>query len=276
MFLPDNIDLKKPEKYVLTVRIKQDGFSFLIADPQDASVFCFQEKDFIKEQSVLNNIQGIILDFYKYLPETEYFGKTNVVIVSEDYELVPSIFDSKQCVKKFYSFTHMSNKDEQYVLVNENAINGCHLVFGINSDLYLFLKRSLVNPRFFHYNGLLINYFRKKAAACATNSMFVHFHENFVELNCFSASNNILFSRTYHSEHYQDIVYHILGVWEKSGFNQMEDSLFLYGYSHDYHQIEVVLKDYIKSVRDNGFFEQLADFREKAQSVPLDLLLLPA
>ncbi|GAB6013200.1 DUF3822 family protein [Viscerimonas tarda] len=268
MFLPDNIDLGKPEKYVLSIRIKPDGFSFLIYDPNDKTVFCFQETEFSKEISLLNNIQRIIFDF-NFL--TENYRQTNVVFAYPDYELLPGAFYEKQHVKTFYDFTH--GKDTDYILTSEYPIEGCKLIFGIDDELRLFLKRSLCNPSFFHHNGLQINYFREKAAPFNGNTMSVYFHEDFVDLNCFDAGNNILFAHTYYKEHHQDIIFYLLSIWEKSSFNQLDDQLIVFGYYPD-SQIEETLKNYIKSIKNIGLYDPLVDFGEKVQHIPLDLLIL--
>ena len=268
MFLPDNIDLGKPEKYILSMRIEPCGFSFLIHDPSDKNIFCFQKTGFSNEIDLLSNIQRIVFDF-NFL--TEAFKQTNVIFVSSNYELIPDDFYDKQNMQKFYNFTHC--KDTTYALTSENQIDGSKLVFELDEDLCLFLKRSLCNPYFYHHNGLLINYFKKKACLFNGNSMFVHFHEGFADLNCFDVNKNIFYTHTYYKEHYQDLVFYILSIWEKLNFDQLADHLFISGYYPDY-QMEVILKDYIKTINNNGLFDQITAFGEKVQDIPLDLLIL--
>jgi hypothetical protein len=273
MFLPDIIDLKKPEKYVLSIRIKPDGCAFLIRDPNDAKAFCFHETGFSNDTSLLNNVRRIILDDDDYKFLTDAFKQTNVVIASVDYELMPDMVKDKQQLRKFYRFTH--DRDNMQALVGENPLAGCNLVFGVDDELHSLLKRSIYNPKFYHHNGLQLQYFKKKTDALRANVMFVHFHENFVDLNCFDADSNILYAHTYYNEYHLNIVFHILSVWEKLGFNQMEHHLVVSGYYPD-NRMETMLKEYIKLVKSDGLFEQLVDFGEKAQNIPLDLLILSA
>ncbi|MDR1811181.1 MAG: DUF3822 family protein [Prevotella sp.] len=273
MFLSDNIDWDTPEKYVLSIRIKPDGCAFLVHDPNNAKVFCFHEVGFSHDTSLLNNVRRIILDEDDYSFLTGPFGKTNVVIASADYELMPDTINDKLQLKKFYRLTHDRNNGQ--ALIGGNRLPGYNFVFGMDDELYSLLKRSIYNPIFYHHNGLQIGYFRKKAANLHANSMYVHFHENFVDLNCFDAENNILFAHSYYNEHYLNVVFHILSAWEKLGFNQLEHHLAVSGY-YPAPRMEPALKDYIRLIKSDGLFEQLVDFGEKAQNIPLDLLILSA
>lgn len=270
MFLPDDIDLSTPEKYILSIRIRPEGFSFMIHDPDDSKCFCFQETAFSNETSLLNNIQRIIFDL-NFL--TDNFRRTDVIFVTTDYELIPNDFYDKKHIKEIYNFTH--SKESSLVLTNEEDIFDNKLIFGIDNELYLFLKRSLFNPHFYHQIEPLIEYFQKKASKYKGNSMFVHFHEMFIDLIGFDKNNNILFVKTYYKEHSLDILFFILSMWEKAKFDQLNDHLIIFGYyPSDNSQIDKTLKDYIRNIKDNGMFDQITDFGEKAQDIPLDLLIL--
>jgi hypothetical protein len=273
MLLPEFIDPKNLCNYVLSIRIKPDGFAFVIHNPHDVGACFFHEVGFSNDTSLLNNIRRIILDDDNYKFLTEAFKQTHIVVVSADYELMPDSVKEKQQIKTFYRFTH--DDDNVQALVSEKAVDGCNLVFGMDNELHSLLKRSIYNPKFYHHNGLQLRYFREKSEAIRSNAMFVYFHENFVDVNCFDADSKLLFAYTYYNELHQNVVYHILNIWEKLGFNQLEHYLIVSGYYPD-DRMETTLKEYIKLVKSDGLFEFLVDFGEKAQNMPLDLLTLPA
>lgn len=268
MFLPDYIDLGNVQKYSLTIRVKSDGFSFLIQDIHKRDIYTYQETTFQENSSLLNNIQRIIFDL-NFL--TDNFSRVIVVVVSSNYELIPNLFFDEKSFANFYKFTH--NSKTEHVLVSEQPLPECHSVFGLDNEVYLFLMRSLYAPVFYHHSSLLIDYFSSKINEDKKNSMFVNFHNDITDLICFNHSSVILHSHTFINENEADLSYYILNIWEKCKFDQLSDLLLIYGYPPG-NGVETTLGKYIKEVKNIGLIDQLTDFGEKAQSVPLDVLNL--
>jgi len=270
MFLPENIDLGNVQKYTLTIRIKADGFSFLIQDNQDSKVYTYQETAFTNDNSLLNNIQRIIFDL-NFL--TDNFSRVNVVIVSPQYEMIPNVFFDKKDYAGFYNFTH-NDKATDNVLASEQALPECRAVFGFDNEIYLFLMRSLYAPYFYHHSSLLVDYFSSKTNDEKRNSLFVNLHGKFTDVVCFNSNGVFIHSMTYTDEGDADLSYYILNVWEKCKFDQRSDLLYIYGYPMDGSSMEPTLRKYIQEVKNVGLIDQLTDFGEKAQTVPLDVLNL--
>ncbi|NDW18021.1 DUF3822 family protein [Dysgonomonas sp. 216] len=267
MFLPDNIDLRTPEKYVLNIRVKANGFSFSIHEPGVDDGYCYLETSFAKETSLSNNIQRIIFD-HNFL--TSNFKQTNVIFVSQRYELIPIPFYEKSKVVDMYNFTH--HKDVMHILTNEKPVQNNQLVFDIEEPVYLFLYRSLSAPVFYHHSALLMNYFDGKKAKDAGN-MFICFHGDFTDIVCFSKKGGILLGHTYKAETEQDLIYYILNIWKNCGFDQLRDKLFIYGYTSN-NEIRNVLREYVDDVNDVGNFEQISEFGQRSIDAPLDIAIL--
>jgi len=268
MFLPENIDLGNAQKYTLTIRIKTDGFSFLIQDCQNKDCYTYQETDFSNEISLLNNIQKIIFDL-NFL--TENFKQVNVITVSSGYEQIPNVFFDKKLYSGFYNFTH--HNKAKHILACEQALPECKSLFDIDSETYLFLTRSLYNPLFFHYSSLLIDYFSQKNIQEKKNSVFINFHDCFADIICFDKNRRFIYAQSYVKDDEKNLAYYVLNLWEKFGFDQRSDNLFIYGYSPE-KEIEKLLRKYVKEVMDIGLIDQITDFGGKAQSIPLDVLTL--
>jgi len=268
MFLPDNIDLGKSEKYVLNMRIKPDGFSFSIHDPKDKNVYSYLETIFSNETSLSNNIQRIVFD-YNFL--TNNFNRTNVVIVSPRYELIPTPFYEKQKVEEMFGFTH--NNDVSHILTNPQRVLDNELIFDMDESIYLFLYRSLYAPHFYHHSGLLMNYFSKKRTGVRGRVMFIYFHDYFTDVICFGEDERLIHAHTYQKETESNLIYYILSTWQNCGFDQMIDHLFIYGYLPG-NDLKNILKDYVSNINDVGNFEQIQDFGEKTQKTPLDISTL--
>jgi len=270
MFLPENIDLSVSEKYVLNVRIKPDGFSFSIYDPKDISCYTYKETVFSNEGSLENNIQRIIFD-YNFL--TNNFKKTNVIWVSSKYELVPLAYFDRQKIVELFGFTH--NEQISHVLLNEKKVQENELIFDMEESIYLFLRRSLCDPQFFHHSGLLINYFEKKRQVNKVNSMFVHTHDYFTDIFCFNNKSRVVYARTYVNEKEDDMIYFILNIWKSCNFRQLVDQLYVYG-DFPSERMESLLDEYINNIHYLGDIEQLSDFGERTNKSPLDISILSA
>lgn len=267
MFLPENIDLGKSEKYILTIRLKRNGFSFSIHDPNDRSCYCFRETIFSRQISLLNNVQRIIFD-YNFL--TEAFKQTNVIVASKDYDIIPSEYYQKKKATDLYNFTH--TKNASHVLTASEAIEGNSLLFAFDEEMHSFLMRSLYNPTFKHHIGLIANYLRKYHYHCKVNRMYLNFHEDFVDIICFNKNSDFLFANTYHKEHDQDILYYSLSIWENSGFNQRNDLLFICGDQNEY--LFGTLKEYIKNIEKFNIAEILNQYGERGANTPADMLTI--
>lgn len=93
MFLPENIDLAQSEKYILSIRLTPDGFSFCIFSSFDKSVFHFQETNFSKNLSLIENIKKTFFEVNFF---SQPFQKALVTIVSPRYTTVPDAYFEKK------------------------------------------------------------------------------------------------------------------------------------------------------------------------------------
>ncbi|NDV78694.1 DUF3822 family protein [Dysgonomonas sp. 511] len=267
MFLPENIDLGKSEKYILSLRVKPNGFMFSITDPDMGNNYCLRETTFRPGDDLLTNVQRIIFDF-NFL--TQIFRQTNVVIVSKDYEMVPAEFYDKKKQQNFYDFTHTNKSGHiQSALFERQDIV---MLYNIEDDLFSFLSRNLWNPHFFHHSQLLINTFEEKARISGEgNKMFVNFHTDFTDVICFQGAT-LLHSLTYENEPPANTLYYILKIWEQCGFDQMNDTLYLAGKADS--RLSEKLYQYINNIEIIGLPQEIHFWSEDARKAPLDLLSL--
>ena len=267
MFLPENIDLGQSEKYILSIRIKPDGFMFSISEPETGKNYCLRETSFSITDNQLSNIQRIIFDF-NFL--TQEFKQTNVVIVSKDYDLIPAaFFDSKE-KEHLYDFTH-AHKSEHIIsglIENQDIIS----LFNLNKEIFEFLSRNLWAPHFFHHSNLLINYFENKSKLTGDVSrMYLNFHNNFLDVICFTGTK-LIHSLTYENEPMMNQLYFILKLWEQYKFSQTEDYLYIIGEPEK--QLVSLLQEYIKNIEQSNTPSEIFLWNEDAQKAPLDLLTL--
>ncbi|NDW09150.1 DUF3822 family protein [Dysgonomonas sp. 520] len=269
MDFPDNIDLTHPGKYILSIRIKRDGLSFIIFEPGVGSSYNYKEFPFSKDADLTASVQQIIFD-NNYL--TYMYKQVNVVYVTPLYDLVPEYLYEKNRKKELFDFVHYGNEGK--VLTDEKTIDNNFLLYSFDEDVHKFMARSLFNPRFFHYTGILIPYFRDKARVVnSVSQIYINFCGGMTDVFCFSNSR-LKHAVTYTDTNASDAVYYILNMWEKCGFDQLEDFLFLIGSSTDKFRIAADLTKYVKNVSMLGIPSEVQFLAEEARNTPLDLLLL--
>lgn len=267
MFLPESIDLEHSEKYILSIRIKKDGFMFSIHDPENPKNYCLRETTFSTEDNLLSNVQRIIFEL-SFL--TQEYKQTNVIFVSGDYDLIPAIYLEKEKRTNLYNFTHFDKADytKSSLIDSQDIVT----VYKVEKELVDFLSRNLWSPHFFHHSNLMINWLEKRGQFLKNISkMYVSFHEDVMDVYCFSGSQ-LLHSLTYENETPANQVYYMLKLWEQLGFDQQADSLYILGQPD--RLIVARAQLYISKIEELAPPSEIYLWNEDAQKAPLDLLTL--
>lgn len=261
MFLPENIDLAQSEKYILSIRLMPDGFSFCIFSPSDQSVFHYQEKAFSKNLSLIENIKKTFFEVNFF---SQPFQKARVTIVSPRYTIVPDTYFEKKKAKDIFEFNIHGGSGK--VLSNYIAEGACHVLFDLDEEVYSFLCRNLWNPSFFSYKAFLLPFFANYQAGNGWKRCFVNFHDEMISVTCFSGAK-LLSANTYTDKDKYDALFNIVNIWEKQSLDQNSDLLILSGNLPDYKESIDTLKKLIKNV------EPLKLISENKGYIPTDVLL---
>lgn len=266
MFLSENIDLGQSEKYILTIRIKTNGFMFSISDPNAGKSFCLRDTTFSANDNYLDNIQRTIFDL-NFL--TQRFKKTNVIFVSKDYDLIPASYFENKEKETLYNFSHVdkASRISSGLIENQDIIT----LFNIDKTVFEFLSRNLWTPQFYHHANLLINLFQKRSGGENVFRMHLNFHDELMDIVCFSGEK-LLHSLTYENEPINNQLYFILKLWEQYELNQLKDFLYISGNTDKF--IISRLHDYIKNVEFVNAPSEIHFWSDDAQKAPLDLLSL--
>ena len=267
MFLPDNIDLGQSEKYVLSIRLAQDSFMFSIVEPGNEKTYCLRETTFSPNSNLSENIQRIIFDL-NFL--TQEYKQTNVVIVSDRYDLIPaSYFDIKQ-KKTLYNFTRSDKSGHLLsgLIEQQDMIT----LYDLDKDIFEFFSRNLWTPRFFHHSQSMIDWYGKKGKLTGTTAkMYIYTHDKLMDVFCFRGQK-LIHGLTYKNETGPNQLYYILKLWEKCGFDQLKDHLFFSGDTDEL--LMSKLNEYIKNIEVINTPSEIYLWSEDAQKAPLDLLTI--
>lgn len=268
MFIPETIDLGQSEKYDLSIRIRPDGFMFSISEPDAGSNYCLRETTF-SEETLLKNVQKIIFDL-NFL--TQQFHSTKVVLVSPDYDIIPIEFYQNKADKKNAIFNFVHYPEASHILSYENVRQRNVTLFSVDSELYEFLFRSLYNPVFIHHTNSLIDLFENKGKSIhLTSRMFVNFHDDILDIICFSKTK-MIYCMSYQEESAYNQLYYILKLWESCGFDQLNDWIHVVGEPEK--KVMEGIQAYIKNIETSNFPTEAFLWNKDAQKTPLDLLAL--
>lgn len=240
---------------------------FSITDPDNRKNYCLRETTFTGDDNLLQNVQRIIFEL-SFL--TQEYKQTNVIIVSKDYDLVPADYFDKKKKEELYNYTHFDKVNHAFSgLIAPHDIV---MLYGLEKDLYDFLSRNLWTPVFYHHSNLLINLFEGKDQTKGDISkMYLSFHANLMDVICFSGSK-LVHSLTYENESPANQVYYVLKLWERFGFDQMQDCIYIAGQADE--SIISALQLYISNIEKSAPPSEVYLWNEDAQKAPLDLLAL--
>ncbi len=272
MFLPDNIDFEKPDKYILSIRITPTVFSFLIHENRVGGDYCFRETFFDKELDILVEVQRIIFE-YNFL--TLPFRETNVIVVSKDYELIPSYLLEKNKAKTLFNFTHHHKANK--VLYSEATIQDNLVLFSIEESLYTFLMRSLFNPQFYHHTNFILKHIEEyQSQVINRSSLFLHFHDQFTDIFLYDKSFNLISNNTLENETDINTLYQILNVWDKASLDQVKDSIYIIDSERNDRDMCVnLLREYINHIKSDKVIDSvfLKINEDTDPNIPVDLLI---
>ncbi|MDH6388796.1 hypothetical protein M2474_002243 [Dysgonomonas sp. PH5-37] len=269
MTLPDLNKFTNPEEYTLSVRIKNDGLDYVLHKQELGKDYFYNKIIFQKDITLAENIQKVLFEnnFMTY-----GFGRTNVIFASVGYELVPDFLFDKNDMGKLYDLTHLE-KGGFIVRHCQEVLNNA-LLFNADEETYHFLVRSLFNPMFHHYAGILVQKFAEKArTARSASQMYLNFHDGMIDVFCFSHFN-LVHALTFSNLQATDTVYSILNIWEKSRMDQISDQLFVSGTDENFVPIINDLRKYVKNIEPLGLPSEVQFLPNNVQTMPLDLLLL--
>lgn len=266
--LPDTFQVNKSEKYVLSIRLRSDGLSFSMHDPEENGSFFYREADFVRHSP----FKEALKDFFFENELFSYsFRKIKILYEPAPYTLVPETFYCEEKAGQFLEFNFLSAPG--HVTTNPVSGLGLAVVFGIEEEIYEFCSRSLLAPAFIHHITPLLIYWSKLSADDHRKLLFADLHGKQLDVAGFERGK-LLFANTFSFEHPNDILYYILYVWKQLKMDQLTDSLRISGRSDLRMQLTEVLHNYIRWITPAEAPAEVYLWGEEAVKAPLDLLTL--
>ncbi|GHT64668.1 hypothetical protein FACS189451_12390 [Bacteroidia bacterium] len=241
--IPDTINLHIPGRYILTVYVHPEKFSFSFHCPDDPEFYFFYKVNPTEQMDAFSVFKDLYFDndFFMYP-----FQKTCILVFSPLFTYVPHAIYSDKYKEDFIQF--IFSEKEGKMLDHSISFAKLRVLYPVSEEVYDFFVRSFNEPQFIHYSAPLIVYFHSPEIQQKNRQMIVNVHEKGIDLFCFSRKLFLL-GNHFPCEKLQDILYYILYTWKQLKLNRFVDSLFVTGERSQNEELIKRLRLYIQHVR---------------------------
>ena len=243
MILPEKIKLFEIEKYILTVEISSETYSFSIHNPVEDESFFYHEI----EKKAGEDVFSCFEDFY-YENEflTASFRKIFVINNSPNFTFVPAnVFDEKE-KNRFFRFNFSKTDDK--VLIQNMRKPELTILHGISEKAFDFFNRVFINPQFVHHLSPLLSYFSKRTILGNTNKLIINLQKRGLDAISFTPSGDFIFANHFKYNHLNDAIYYIFFIWKQFNLNQLKDFIYIAGNSSQKQDLIKQMQKHIQNV----------------------------
>lgn len=219
--IPETFDFDRSGKYILSLRIRDNGCSFALHDPLVDGSFFYQEAAYNKKLTPVANFKEFFFDNpLLALP----YRKLQVMSCTPRFTCIPSIIYEEKEKEKIFEF-NFSEKGSK-TLAQPLPQSQLHIIYDMDNGLYEFLHRSLDNPQFIHHSSPLIAYFQGRSRMGNIRKLIVNPQGDSIDVLCFSQSE-LLLVNNFSCKDTEDMVYYTLYIWKHLGLDQLKDHLLI-------------------------------------------------
>ncbi len=241
--VPDTLTADNSEQYNVSIGLSPDGLSFSGINSSNKETFFSETVVFEREVSVIDSIKDLFFnnDCFSYLYKSLY-----VVCLSRRYTLMPEDVFSEKDKDLLFSFCFQHNEVSK-VLVQPLEKLGSYLLFDTENEIYEFLVRSLITPKFIHSLSPMLFSWHEKSLLLYPKQLYVFIHDSFFDMACFERGE-LLFINVFDYETENDVLYFIMYVLKLLKVNQLKDAVFFYGNKNRCLSVMSVVKNYMEHV----------------------------
>ena len=250
------LDYSKTDKYVLSIQLAQDGFSFSVLDTE-------LKKFLALETFLLHNVETSI-QFCKKLDQfiEEYgwlknrFYKIYILYESPKATLVPEPLYEGSEKGLYLNFNHELTNYEQ--IRSDFLKNGeAYQIYSLPDCLKYRVDRNFKKAELFHFSTPLIeSLIISNKNKDVSNKVFLNVRNTHLDIVILNDQGLRFFNSFYYSTP-EDFIYYLLFVLEQLGFNPEDVDLRLMGDIKKFSKEYEVLFTYVRNVafepRTNSF-----------------------
>jgi hypothetical protein len=264
--VPENINLHIPEKYILTVYVHPEKFSFSLHCPDDPGSYFFYKIDSTEQADTFSLFKDLFFDNEFF---TFPFQRTCLLVFSPLFTYVPNAIYSDKYKEDFIKFI-FSEKEEKF-LDHSISLPKVRVLYPISETVYDFFDRSFNRPEFIHHSTPLITYFYDPNVKHKNRRMIINVHENGIDVLCFSRKSFVL-GNHFPCEKIGDAIYYILYTWKQLKMDQNADSLCITGAHRLNEALVNELKPHIQQICSEPLPGEYRFEDIDAKNIPFELI----
>jgi hypothetical protein len=219
----ENIDLSQSERYILTIRIHPEQFSFSIYNPMNNASYFYHSIERNKQSSAFHAFKDAYYD-------NEFFSlpykKIYIINHTPVFTYIPSIIFENKDKDVYLNFLFMGKAGKS--LFHNLQIQGITIVHVMSDEVYEFIQRSFIDVRIIHHTAPLITYLQAKKQIINQKKMLVNLQNTEIDILCFS-HETFLLGNHFDCSSFMDAMYYILFIWKQLNFDQLNDFIYVAG-----------------------------------------------
>lgn len=264
--IPDTLTINSSERYLLSIRISPDGFSFSGIIPDKRDSFFYRQISFDRSKDYASSLKDA---FFEEECLAWSYKKVSICCFTPCYLFVPESFydDDKKLLLMQYAFLTPQEVLSTPLIAGQNRI-----VYGIEQEVYEFLCRSFVNPEFIHHLSYPFKAWKQQNELAFSAHMYVLLHKKSIDIGCFKRGEPV-FLNSFNYTSPDDVMYFITCVWKQMEMNQLKDRLLIFGDPGYKKELMLNLKNYIQYVSDMELPSDAYLRNPEIMQAPYDLIL---
>ncbi|MCL1934302.1 MAG: DUF3822 family protein [Candidatus Azobacteroides sp.] len=221
--LPEDRNIKHPDRTILTIYTGAEYFSFSLYDPEETGSYFYKELIGENHFDAFSVFKEAFFkrDFFS-LP----FRKVWIMNHTPNFTFVPGSIYKDQYREDFIRFLF---SDQQGIILNRSLSSaGITILHQLPETVYQFMLHSFTEPEFIHYSAPVITYFLKTSKKVNARQMIVNLHEKGLDIFCFS-KETFLLGNYFPCKGLSEALYYILFTWKQLQMDQLDDCLLITG-----------------------------------------------
>lgn len=265
--IPDTLTVDTSGKYIVSIRLRSDGFSFSGYIPSvPGSFFCLPVR-FTPGSHYVDTLKEI---FFAHPFFAWTFQQVRIITETSHYTLIPEVLYDEKRKHEFLDFALSSPAISCAADVWQEKV----LLYPIDAEVEAFCSRSFIAPRFYaHLTPELLFWEKDNLKRQPAGRLYVALHEKMIDLVCFRRGE-LVFVNSFAVSQAEDILYYILYVWKQLGLDQEKDELFMHGKPEMYSRVAESLHTYLRHVSPVEIPSETYLLGEAFALAPMDLIAL--
>ncbi|GHS91286.1 hypothetical protein FACS1894174_06620 [Bacteroidia bacterium] len=265
---PEIIDTDHPERYIFTLKVELDLFSFSLYDPVVDNSYFYYEIPVERDSDAFSSFKRF---FFENPFLTSSFRKIYILNGYPEFTFVPELLYKEDEAKSFVEFNFIDSTGK--ILSQKLRYPEIVIIHKLSEEIYRFLNRSFVDARFIHRISSIITYYQSKVKEINASQLIINLRNKQLDIICFSRGS-FVFGNCFEINQLQDAVYYVLFTWKQLRLDQIKDYVYVSGDKYEKVKLMKEIVSYIHNIIPVNF-PATAHFREvDIQNIPVEFACL--